>query len=63
MDTEPFREYVWCHYCYSWGDEDQFSVTNMIFGGVIRQVLYHTPRDFFDTGPLTHMANWRRDLE
>lgn len=63
MDTEPFREYVFCHHCYQWGDERQFSITTMIFGGVVRQVLYHSPRDFFDTGPLTHMANWRRDLD
>lgn len=63
METEPFRQFVFCHYCNQWGLEDQFSVTNMVFGGVIRQVLYHTTIEFFDTGPVTHMANWRRDLE
>lgn len=63
MDTEPFRDYVFCHYCNQWGMEDQFSVTTMIFGGVVRQVLYHTVVQFFDTGPVTHMANWRRDLD
>lgn len=63
MDTEPFREYVFCHHCNQWGMEDQFSVTTMILGGVVRQVLYHTVVDFFDAGRLTHMANWRRDLD
>jgi hypothetical protein len=63
MDVEPRLGMVFCHYCNMWGLEGQFSITNMVFGGVIRQVLYHTTIDFFDSGSLTHMANWRRDLE
>lgn len=63
MNTEPFRQYVFCHYCNQWGMEDQFSVTTMIVGGVVRQVLYHTTIDFFDTDPVTHMANWREDFK
>lgn len=61
MDTEPFREYVFCHYCFGWGMEDQFSIKTEVFGGVVRQVMYHTTR-FIDDAPFTHMANWRRDL-
>lgn len=62
MNTEPFRQYVFCHYCNQWGMEDQFSISTMVVGGVVRQVLYHTTIEFFDTDPVTHMANWRRDL-
>lgn len=62
MNTEPFREYVFCHYCSQWGMEDQFSVTTVVVDGVVRQLLYHTISLFYDTPAVTHIANWRRDL-
>ena len=57
MDTEPFRQYVFCHCCNQWGMEDQFSVSTLVVGGVVRQVLYHTVSHFYDTPPVTHIAN------
>jgi len=62
MNAEPFREYVFCHHCNQWGTEDQFSVTTVVVGGVVRQLLYHTVSFFYDTDPVSHIANWRRDL-
>lgn len=61
MDCEPFREYVFCHYCNQWDEQGKYSVTSLVIGGVIRQLLYHTTVDYFGASPMTHIANWRRE--
>lgn len=63
MNAEPFRQYVFCHHCSQWGMEDQFSVSTVILGGVVRQVLYHTVSFFYSTDSETHIANWRSDFD
>jgi hypothetical protein len=57
MNSEPFREYVFCHYCNQWGTEDQFSVTTRVVDGMVRQLLYHSVQLFFDTPTVSHIAN------
>jgi 23S rRNA maturation-related 3'-5' exoribonuclease YhaM len=57
MDSEPFRQFVFCHYCNQWGIENQFSVTTRVIGGVVRQLLYHTTAPFYDTPSVSHIAN------
>lgn len=59
MDSQPFRDYVFCYHCYQWGMEDQFSISTKVVEGVVRQILYHTTTFHYDTPPVTHMANWR----
>lgn len=61
MDSQPFRGLVFCHYCDQWGLEDEFSVTSVVVGGVIRQLLYHKVEMLFDIPPVSHIANWRRE--
>lgn len=63
MNAEPFREYVFCHYCNQWGMEDQFSVTTVVVGGVVRQLLYHTVSFFYGAEPVTHIANHRGEFD
>lgn len=63
MNTEPSRHLVFCRYCDQWGMEEEFSVSTMIVGGVVRQVLYHTVSFFEEFDPVTHMANWREDFK
>lgn len=62
MDVEPRQGLVFCHFCNMWGIEDQFSITNRVIGGVIRQLLYHTTVDYFGSAPMEHIANWRREV-